>query len=780
MIYSYILSIRGQIGCLCILIYIAWTYFSVRRRKTVAHTLFSTLIIVSIINLIFDMVTVYTVNHNDEISMLANRAVHVIFVSSIAAILFTIFMYIRSLAYEDFKFKRYWLIPLIVSILAVTFLPFWIDGSEYGNYSAGPFLTVAFVCAYTYFFLGFFTLIQRRKYIERKSMLAILISLCAIIFITIIQGIFPELLITSIGITIVNVALFYTVESPDAMLIEMLAAERIKAESASEAKSLFLAQMSHEIRTPINAILGMNEMILREGDKKVKDYALNVSEAGKTLLALVNSILDFSKIEDGKMEILNDEYDTSSVINNLYHSVRERAMSKGLDLILDIDPNIPAALIGDDVRLTQVIMNLLTNAVKYTPSGEVKLIMKEQGRYDGSIELYVEVKDTGIGIKEEDINDLFVSFKRIEEKRNHNIEGTGLGMSIVTRLLNMMNSRINVESTYGKGSSFYFVIKQGIADETPIGDIGERMQQEKGDIELKVSFKAPDAKLLIVDDNAMNLKVAGNLLGLYDIHPSFASGGIEAISIMKKEHFNIVCMDHMMPQMDGIETYQKLKEENLIPEDTVMLMMTANAVVGAKEKYLEIGFKDYISKPIEIEKLEEKLLKYLPEEMILDPDEEDGKSDGSQESDDDEILEFSPAEETAEEVKADKKAGITEDVIASVNGIGIDTSAGIRYCGGSRDFYKEMLDDCILSHKDRIDALNKFMADGDLKNYKITVHALKSNLRSVGEKNISKRAEMLEKAAADNDADLIRKEHDDLMKDYASLMGELDKIINEK
>ena len=211
-----------------------------------------------------------------------------------------------------------------------------------------------------------------------------------------------------------------------------------------------------------------------------------------------------------------------------------------------------------------------------------------------------------------------------------------------------------------------------------------------------------------------------------------------------------------------------------------MLMMTANAVVGAKEKYLEIGFKDYISKPIEIEKLEEKLLKYLPEEMILDPDEEDGKSDGSQESDDDEILEFSPAEETAEEVKADKKAGITEDVIASVNGIGIDTSAGIRYCGGSRDFYKEMLDDCILSHKDRIDALNKFMADGDLKNYKITVHALKSNLRSVGEKNISKRAEMLEKAAADNDADLIRKEHADLMKDYASLMGELNKIINKK
>ncbi len=784
--YSYILSIRGQIGCLCILVYIAWTYFSVRRRKTVAHTLFSALNIFSILNLIFDMVTVYSVNHNREISMFVNRIYHVIFVSTVTSILFIIYMYIRSLAYGDFHFRKHWLIPWVVSLLAVTFLPFEIAESPYGNYSSGSFLTVAFVCAYTYFFLGFFILVAKRKEIEKKSVLAIFLSLIAIISVTILQGIFPELLITSIGITIVNVALYYTVESPDALLIEELAEERLKAESANEAKSLFLAQMSHEIRTPINAILGMNEMILREADDKTKEYSLNVAEAGKTLLALVNSILDFSKIEDGKMEIMSVPYDVSSMINNLVHSIHERAVSKGLELNVRIDEKIPSELIGDDVRLSQVIMNLLTNAVKYTPRGEIDLIMKVAERIENNIELYVEVKDTGIGIKEEDIDKLFASFTRIEEKRNRNIEGTGLGMSIVSRLLDMMGSKINVESTYGEGSSFSFTIKQGISDPTPIGNIEDRIKKSRSKIAKKVAFKAPEARILIVDDNSMNLKVAGNLLGLYGIKPDLAGSGAEAISLMKERHYDIVCMDHMMPEMDGIETYNRLKEDNLIPENTVMLMMTANAVVGAREEYLQIGFDDYISKPIEIEKMEEKLVTYLPKDIVKPADDEPSVKESKVKAavkEDDEVLEFAPGGDD-EVMEFGPEDGFNDDsadeaLMDAMKELGIDADTGLMHCGASMEFYKEILSDSVEQANEKADALTGFLDADDLKNYRTAVHALKSNLRNIGEKTISKKAEMLEKAAGGGDEETVKNDHVKMISDYLALMEKIGEKIEK-
>ena len=784
MAFSYILSIRGQIGCLCILFYIAWTYFSVRRRRTVAHTLFSALIIISIIDLIFDMITVYTVNHIEETPMLLNRAFHVVFVSTLAAVLFIIFMYIRSLAYEDYKFRHYWLIPLLLSVLAVTFLPFSITESPYGNYSSGPFLTVAFVCAYSYFFLSFVTLIIRRKYIEKKSMYAIMISLSSLMAVTILQGLYPELLITSIGLTIINVALFYTVESPDAMLIEELAAERVKAESANQAKSMFLAQMSHEIRTPINAILGMNEMVLRQSDPAIREYAVNIDEAGKTLLALINSILDFSKIEDGKMELLSVPYDVPSVINNLIHSIQERALSKGLDLQLEIDPQLPTGLIGDDVRMTQVIMNLLTNAVKYTPRGSVTLIMKAVEQTDEEISLYVEVKDTGIGIKSEDISKLFVSFQRIEEKRNHNIEGTGLGMSIVSRLLQMMDSKLEVKSVYGEGSAFSFTVKQKISDRTPIGDMNERFMKSREKIIDKIAFKAPKARVLIVDDNAMNLKVARNLLGLYGIVPDLASSGAEAITKMRGTHYHVVCMDHMMPQMDGIETFKKLQEENLVPEDTVMLMMTANAVVGARENYLAAGFRDYISKPIEIEKMQEKMLAYLPDELI----EKQTEKEEREQEQEQEFLEFFPEEPVKEPVvkelqipkKTPAEAARARDdagLKMALANLGIDAQTGLKFCAMSMDFYRELLSDLTNEAAEKTAGLNEFYEKKDYANYEILIHAIKGILRSIGEGRLSELAYELEQAAKKEAADTVSEKHPQFTEQYLSLTEKLRELL---
>ncbi|MBR4759665.1 MAG: response regulator [Lachnospiraceae bacterium] len=833
---SYVLTIRGQIGCICIVLYIAWTYFSVKRRNTIAHRLFSGLIILSIIDLIFDMVTVYTVNHADEIPVIVNRVCHVIFVSTIASILFVIYMYIQTLAYKEFRFKPIWLIPLVAAIIAVAVLPFGWETSEYGNYSSGPFLTAAFASAYIYFFLSIFTMIRRRKYMEKKSLQAISISLTSLIIVTLLQGLFfPALLITHIGLTIINVALFYTVESPDAELIRMLADEREKAQTANQAKSVFLAQMSHEIRTPINAILGMNEMILRSADPSIKEYSQNIDDAGKTLLALINSILDFSKIEDGKMEILNIAYETTSVISNLVHSVSDRAKKKGLDLILEIDPDLPTVMIGDDVRLTQIIMNLLTNAVKYTERGTVTLIMKNAGRTGNFLNLYVEVKDTGIGIRKEDLGKLFDVFQRIDEKRNHNIEGTGLGMSIVSRLLHMMHSQLNVESTYGEGSSFSFTIRQQIEDATPIGDINRKLTHGKKDSHLRVSFRAPDARILVVDDNSMNLKVAKNLLSLFSITPDLANSGPEAIEKIKQNHYHLVCMDHMMPKMDGIETLHRLQEQHLLPGDTITLMMTANAVVGAKEQYLSEGFADYISKPIELEKMEQKLKKHLPESLLLAPVPEDSGADTGTDntkspspsqnavasspdimtfepqtyatasadimgfesktdtagSDDimtfepqtndetDGIMTFEPQDDAASGTAAGAgtathKQNTDQTMLQNkLKALDLDTDSALLYCGGSMDFYMELLSDFAQQAPQKSKALQTFLERGQISDYQTAVHALKSTSKTIGAGALSDQARILEKLAGEKDTDALARLHPSMMHAYTELAKKL-------
>ncbi len=383
------------------------------------------------------------------------------------------------------------------------------------------------------------------------------------------------------------------------------------ATAAGAAKGKFLAQMSHEIRTPINAVLGMNEMILNEShDRNILEYSSNIQTAGKTLLSLINSILDFSKIEDGKMELVTAEYDSISVINNLLNSVSSRAKEKGLEFNENIDENLPCKLIGDDVRLTQVIMNLLTNAVKYTEKGSVLLTISCVERSEKDLKLLVSVKDTGIGIREEDMDKLFESFSRLDETRNRNIEGTGLGMAIVTKLLELMNSKLKVESVYGVGSTFSFEIVQGIADSKSIGNVRERRGAVAvGKVRERPVF--PDAEVLVTDDNEMNLKVAKNLLKLFGVSPDLAASGEKTIEMMRKKHYDIVFLDHMMPKMDGIETLKRLKDESLVSEDTVVVALTANAVNGAKEKYLSAGFDDYLSKPIETDALEEKLARYL-------------------------------------------------------------------------------------------------------------------------------------------------------------------------
>ncbi|MBO4337189.1 MAG: response regulator, partial [Lachnospiraceae bacterium] len=389
-----------------------------------------------------------------------------------------------------------------------------------------------------------------------------------------------------------------------------------EAVSAGKAKSRFLAQMSHEIRTPINAVLGMNEMILREsGDEAIHEYAGNIQSAGKNLLGLINSILDFSKIEEGKMEIIPVRYDTAVMVENLVNSISQRAQDKGLVFEAHVDENLPSALYGDDMRLTQVVVNLLTNAVKYTREGRVDLYIDEAGRTDDKITLAVKVKDTGIGIKSEDIEKLFESFTRLEETRNRNIEGTGLGMAIVTRLLDMMGSGLEVKSTYGEGSEFSFKIQQTVMDDEPLGDYAQKAKQLTGRTDDGTYLYAPKARLLIVDDNELNLKVIKNLLKLNGIVPDLASSGKQALTMLEKNKYDIVFLDHMMPEMDGIETLEAARNKGLVGENDIVIALTANAVVGARETYLAAGFDEYLSKPVDVRALESTLSRYLPSEM---------------------------------------------------------------------------------------------------------------------------------------------------------------------
>ncbi len=515
------------------------------------------------------------------------------------------------------------------------------------------------------------------------------------------------------------------------------------AVAAEKAKSRFLAQMSHEIRTPINTVLGMNEMILRESDDEpIREYAGSIRSAGRNLLGLINSILDFSKIEEGKMDIMPVKYDTVSMIENIINSVANRAADKGLEFRTHIDSDLPISLFGDDMRVSQVAVNLLTNAVKYTREGSVDLYIGGTKLDDETLKLRVSVEDTGIGIKEEDIDKLFESFTRLEETRNRNIEGTGLGMAIVNGLLKMMGSKLEVESEYGKGSRFSFEVEQTIVDAEPIGDYEAKAKEALDREEEGTYLYAPDARILVVDDNKMNLKVIENLLKLNGIKPDMALSGHEALDKMKKGRYDVVLLDHMMPQMDGIETLSKAREEAIIPGNCAVIALTANAVVGARESYISAGFDDYLSKPVEVASMERALGKYLPKDKV------------------------SYKSRTAD--KAAKKT--------SLQVVGINTEDGLKYCAGDEDFYRETLRDYMDSYDERKADLEDALSLNDAETYAIKVHALKSISRTVGAEEVADAAAELEKAAREGDIDVVRAGHEDMFIKFKKTVDIIDSM----
>ena len=396
----------------------------------------------------------------------------------------------------------------------------------------------------------------------------------------------------------------------DVMSVEQ---EKKVAIAASESKARFLANMSHEIRTPINTVIGMNEMILRENkDDTIKEYAINIKSASQMLLGLINDVLDTSKIEAGKLQLVENDYSLASMINDVVLGIKVRAEEKKLKLLLEIDESMPSVLKGDEIRIKQILNNLLSNAVKYTEKGSITFSAKGV-RDDNGFALKLSVIDTGIGIRKEDMEKLFDSFLRLELKKNRNIEGTGLGLSITKQLVDQMHGTMDVESEHGKGSCFSVQIPQQIIDDKAMGNLQQRYQSisTKENVAQEV-FVAPDAKIMVVDDNKMNLKVMQALLKRTQIQADFATGGNQCLQMTREKKYDLILMDHMMPEPDGVQTLHMLREDaGNVNQNTKVIVLTANAIEGVREEYLKEGFADYLSKPVEVVKLEQTLAKHL-------------------------------------------------------------------------------------------------------------------------------------------------------------------------
>lgn len=545
----------------------------------------------------------------------------------------------------------------------------------------------------------------------------------------------------------------------------------VQANQANEAKSYFLSTMSHDIRTPMNAILGLNEMVLRESDdEKILGYSENIRTAGNTLLGIINDILDFSKIEAGKMDIINGDYRFVSMLNDLVNMVQKKTEDKGLTFKLDIDSGIPSILNGDEIRIKQVITNILSNAVKYTKEGSVTFSVgyeKIPDKQDAVI-LKVSVADTGIGIKPEDISRMFKAFERVEEKRNRNIEGTGLGMTIAQSFLVKMGSHLQVESVYGESSVFYFNLEQKVVKWNPIGDYEDAFRQtlkeRKG---YREKFTAPTAKVLVVDDAPVNLTVFLGLLSSTKIQIDTAENGDEAIGLFKKKQYDVIFLDHMMPEKDGIEVLGEMRGLKDTPNyETPIICLTANAISGMSEMYIEAGFDDYMTKPIDPDRLEGMLLLYLPKEKIIPA------SDEKLETDNVDI--FAKVGNTGDTCGID---GMLPDFIRNIKAIDVET--GIKHCGSDKAYLitlKKFLD----TAEKNADEIEAFWTAKDIKNTTIKVHALKSTSRIIGALELGDFAAKLEKAGDSDDIIILEEELPELISQYRKLAKELEPLNNQE
>lgn len=545
-------------------------------------------------------------------------------------------------------------------------------------------------------------------------------------------------------------------------MLRILEVKCLEARQAVQSKSDFLSNMSHEIRTPINSVLGMNEMILRESsDEDILEYASNIDSSGRMLLSLVNDVLDFSKIDSGNMEITPVVYQTAEFVSQILRMIWVPANERGIGLVIEIDNNLPSELYGDDVRFRQVLTNLLTNAVKYTEEGTVTLRIEAEYVSDFHVILHCEVRDTGIGIKEEQMPELFTAFKRLDEKKNRGIIGTGLGLPITYHILESMGSHLQVESVYGVGSIFSFRLPQEVVDETPVGDLKKVLKSQAAVQGHHGKLYAPKAKILVVDDNEMNRRVFINLLKESEIQIDQAESGKRCLELTGKKSYDMIFLDHMMPQMDGIETLERMRQAD--PEGmrkTPVIALTANAVSGAREMYLNAGFTEFLSKPVMPDRLERVLADYLPQDMVQEKPCEEPRKTG---------------ENTADTGKME------EEELPVIDGIDWNF-AGIHFPDQKmllhtlEDFYK-----MIMYEAEKLENFYEHITEeGQIEEFQIQVHGMKSAAALVGIIPLAGCAKMLEDAARNKDLERIWQMTPPFLKEWRDFRQRLSMFAGEE
>lgn len=750
-----------QFISLLYILLIGIVFYCKKKLESAENYIFRNLVIVGIFSAIFDMVSIATAFENPNSAFAIFSAKGYLITLICFALIYTEYaIIITNVSDNETKIKQYKSIRSIIFYLiviismAIILAPTYIYVKDaHIMYSYGPATTITYIIGGFCILVWMSLLIVRAKDLPARKIVPIVSVTALGGLATMVQLFNPAiLLITAFLVFCITIMYFsvFAYENPDFEIVKELRKAKNDAEKANHAKTDFLSDMSHELRTPLNAIIGFSHSLLEQPlEPEVKEDIEDIASASDTLLELVNEILDISKIESDRFEIVNVEYGVPKVYKYLVTMTQGRIGDKKLQFIHKYSNDIPPVLYGDYVRIKQVAVNLLTNAIKYTQKGYVQLEMDFDKLDEETGILIIRVKDTGMGFKEEDLKKLFTKFKRFDTKKNINVEGTGLGLALTKKLVDLMGGTIHVDSTYGEGTTFEIKIKQNILNKSL-----EELEETDPSI-TRENFKGNGQRILIVDDNSVNLKVAKRLLQKYNLKLDFASSGQECMDkVEENNHYDLILLDDQMPEMTGIEVLEKLKKK----EDfkTPVIALTANALSGVKEKYILMGFDGYLSKPIDKILLEELLLDFL----------------GKETSKKEEVEELEPVEETTtHEIEPTGNIAYLEE-----NGFDLNKALETLV---DMNMYRETAKDILKDYPNKLEKLEEYLYKEDMKNYSAVAHALKGDARYMGMTRLADLAYNQELLSRDNRIEFVKDSYDELVEQTHKDMDVLKKFLGE-
>lgn len=720
------------------------TFFSKKKVSSIENKIFSAIIIVNCIGLLLDInsVSLAILGNTTIIFDLINKIYIVYLLTWLTLFTFyTIIVSFNKIHYK--KIKKVFITIYIISLLVIILLPLYSNVSDSSFYTYGPSANFMYGVSGVLVMLILGSLAYNIKNIKSKKFFPIITYIIVGGTATLIQAINPSVLVITSMETFITIFMYFTIENPDMKMIEELNAAKDTAEKANNAKTDFLSNMSHEIRTPLNAIVGFSQGLLEEDlPDTAKEEVEDIISASQSLLQIVNGILDISKIEANKLEIVNTEYSFKKVFDELVILTKGRIGDKPLEFRYNYDHSIPPVLYGDHVRIKQIILNLLTNAVKYTKQGYVDFNISSVCNGD-VCRLIISVEDSGIGIKKENVDKLFNKFERFDLEKNITIEGTGLGLAITKKLVGLMNGQIVVQSKYGEGSKFTAAIDQRIVPKT-LDEISNDLESNDD----TSVFVGCGNKILVVDDNTINLKVAARLLKSYHTDAELVTSGKECINkILEGNTYELILLDDMMPHMTGVETLNNLRK--IIGFNIPTVALTANAISGMREKYLENGFNDYLSKPIDKVELEKVLKRFLKVSKTVASNEE---------------------EQTV------KESSSYDTNILIKNGVDLDKSLELL---GDMDTFNETIRDFLNESMNRLKLIMEYKNNGDMPNYAILVHAMKSDSKYLGFTKLAELSFNHEMASKDNNQKYVDDNYEELMSEAKRIISLIEKYLGE-